>query len=69
MAHQKEKPTMASDVVKQIQKATRRKITAEEKIRVVLEGLRGETCTASAEVRPIGLKAKRHFAPKLVKRF
>ena len=34
---------MATDVVKQIKKATRRKFTAEEKIRVVLEGLRGET--------------------------
>jgi transposase len=34
---------MATDVVKQIQKATRRQFTAEEKIRVVLEGLRGAT--------------------------
>ena len=34
---------MATDVVKQIRKATRRKFTAEEKIRIVLEGLRGET--------------------------
>ena len=34
--------TMATDVVKQIRKATRRKFTAEEKIRIVLEGLRGE---------------------------
>ncbi len=31
--------TMATDVVKQIRKATRRKFTAEEKIRIVLEGL------------------------------
>ncbi len=30
------------DVVKQIRKATRRKYGAEEKIRIVLEGLRGE---------------------------
>ena len=30
------------DVVKEIRKATRRKFSAEEKIRVVLEGLRGE---------------------------
>ena len=30
------------DVVKQIKKATRRRFTAEEKIRIVLEGLRGE---------------------------
>lgn len=33
---------MGLDVVKQIRKATRRKSTADEKIRVVLEGLRGE---------------------------
>ena len=33
---------MAKDVVRQIRKATRRKFSAEEKIRVVLEGLRGE---------------------------
>ena len=33
---------MAGDVVKQIRKATRRKFTAEEKIRIILEGLRGE---------------------------
>jgi transposase len=30
------------DVVKQIRKATRRKFSAEDKIRIVLEGLRGE---------------------------
>ena len=30
------------DVVKKIRKATRRKLTADEKIRIVLEGLRGE---------------------------
>jgi len=39
MAHQMEEPTMATDVVKQIRKATRRQFTAEQKIRVVLEGL------------------------------
>jgi transposase len=31
-----------ADVVKQITKATRRKFSADEKIRIVLEGLRGE---------------------------
>ncbi len=31
------------DVVRQIKKATRRKFSAEEKIRIILEGLRGET--------------------------
>ena len=37
---------MTSDVVKQIRRATRRKFSAEEKIRIVLEGLRGETPVA-----------------------
>ena len=32
----------SKDVVSQIKKATRRRFTAEEKIRIVLEGLRGE---------------------------
>ena len=31
------------DVITQIRKATRRKFSADEKIRIVLEGLRGET--------------------------
>ncbi len=34
--------TKPKDVVKQIRKATRRKFSAEEKIRIVLEGLRGQ---------------------------
>ena len=33
----------SKDVITQIRKATRRKFSAEEKIRIVLEGLRGET--------------------------
>lgn len=33
---------MAKNVVKQIRKATRRRFSAEEKIRIVLEGLRAE---------------------------
>jgi len=33
----------SKDVIKQIRKATRRKFSAEDKIRIVLEGLRGET--------------------------
>ena len=32
----------SKDVVKQIRRATRRKFSAENKIRIVLEGLRGE---------------------------
>jgi transposase len=34
--------TKPNDVVKQIRKATRRKFSADDKIRIVLEGLRGE---------------------------
>ncbi len=33
---------MTTDVIKQIRRATRRRVTAEEKNRIVLEGLRGE---------------------------
>ncbi len=33
---------MPTDVIKQIRRATRRRFTAEEKTRIVLEGLRGE---------------------------
>ena len=33
---------MTTDVIKQIRRATRRRFTAEEKIRIVLEGLLGE---------------------------
>ena len=33
----------SKDVIKQIRKATRRKFSSEDKIRIVLEGLRGET--------------------------
>jgi transposase len=38
-----EQMTEPKDVVKQIRKATRRRFSAEDKIRIVLEGLRGET--------------------------
>ncbi len=37
---------MAHDVVKESRRATRRKFRAEEKIRIVLEGLRGEASIA-----------------------
>jgi len=33
----------SKDVIRQIKKATRRQFSAEDKIRIVLEGLRGET--------------------------
>ena len=37
---------MSKDVIKEIKKNTRRRFTAEEKIRIVLEGLRGEISTS-----------------------
>ena len=33
---------MAKNIIKEIRSATRRKFSAEEKIRIVLEGIRGE---------------------------
>jgi len=42
----------SKDVVKQIKNATRRKFSAEDKIRIVLEGLRGETCKIYSVQRP-----------------
>src|SRR5210317_1211253 len=38
----RQKMSKSNDVVKQIRRATRRKFSADEKIRIVLEGLRGE---------------------------
>jgi transposase len=39
----------AEQVVKDIRRATRRHFSAEEKIRVVLEGLRGEDCQRASK--------------------
>ena len=41
MSNQKRKKT-AESIVKEIRRKTRRKFSAEEKIRIVIEGLRGE---------------------------
>src|SRR5210317_1616364 len=38
----RQKMSKSNDVVKQIRRATRRKFSADERIRIVLEGLRGE---------------------------
>jgi len=43
----KDKKQSATEVVKEIKRQTRRKFTAEEKIKVVLEGMRGEDTIAS----------------------
>jgi transposase len=37
----------AAKIVKDVRRATRRQFSAEEKIRIVLEGLRGEECPPS----------------------
>lgn len=50
--------TMAADVVKQIRKATRRTFSAEDKIRIVLEGLRGEV--------PVTELCRRHSIPSSI---
>jgi transposase len=41
-----EKKTSAEATVKNIRRRTRRKYSAEEKIRIVIEGLRGENTVA-----------------------
>jgi transposase len=41
----------AESVVRQIRRKTRRKCSAEEKIRIVLEGLRGEDSIAANQKR------------------
>jgi transposase len=46
MEDEKKKPS-ASQIIKEIKRQTRRKYTAEEKIRIVLEGLRGEETIAA----------------------
>ena len=50
----------ANDVVKQIKKATRRKFSADEKIRIVLEGLRGEI-SISELCRQEGIAASAYY--------
>jgi transposase len=42
LGHEEKGADMARNVVAEIRRATRRKFRAEEKIRIVLEGLRGE---------------------------
>ena len=48
------------DVVRQIRKVTRRKFSAEEKIRIVLEGLRGETAISEL-CRREGIAASAYY--------
>ena len=48
------------NVIKQIRKATKKKVYAEEKIRIVLEGLRGEI-TISELCRKEGISAATYY--------
>ena len=57
---EKELEMAKKDVIKQIRKATRRKFSAEEKIRIVLEGLRGEI-TISELCRREGIAASIYY--------
>jgi transposase len=50
----------SKDVVSQIKKATRRRFSADEKIRIVLEGLRGES-TLSELCRREGIAASVYY--------
>ena len=43
----------AEQVVKEIRRATRRQFTAEEKIRIVLSGLRGEVVAPGEPKTPV----------------
>ena len=54
----KKKP--ASLVIKEIKRRTRRVFTAEEKIKIVLEGMRGED-TIAAVCRKYGIHANNYF--------
>lgn len=47
-------PQNAEETVRDIRRATRRHFSAEEKIRIVLEGLRGEDSIAELRYRPRG---------------
>jgi len=56
----KNKKQSATQVVKEIKRRTRRTFTAEEKIKIVLEGLRGED-TIAAVCRKHGIHANNYF--------
>ena len=56
----KSKKQSTTQVVKEIKRRTRRKITAEEKIKIVLEGLRGED-TIAAICRKYAIHSNNYF--------
>ena len=56
----------AEDTIKDIRRATRRRFSAEEKIRVVLEGLRGEESIAELCRREdIACQSASNFDPRI----
>jgi len=57
---EKSKKQNAEQVVKEIRRQTRRKFTAEEKIKIVLEGMRGED-TIAAICRKYAIHANNYF--------
>lgn len=57
---EKPKKQSATQVVKEIKRRTRRTFSAEEKIRIVLEGMRGED-TITAICRKNGIHANNYF--------
>ena len=50
------RPSTAKQRVKEMRRATRKDYSAEEKIRIVLQSLRGETSIASAAARHTAVK-------------
>jgi transposase len=52
MATEKKSKSSPESIVREIKRKTRRKFTAEEKIRIVLEGLRGEESIADLCGKP-----------------
>jgi len=59
MEEKTKKPT-AEKIVKEIKRRTRQKFTAEEKIKIVLEGLRGED-TIAGVCRKYGIHQNNYF--------
>ena len=67
MTTEKKSKTSPESIVREIKRKTRRKFTAEEKIRIVLQGLRGEQGISDL-CRKEGIHPKDDYASVLVKR-
>jgi len=55
-----QKKQSAESKIKEIRRHTRKKYSAEEKIRIVIEGLRGEVCIAEL-CRKVGINANLYY--------